>query len=486
MPSRSLPSARSDSGFSMIEVIVSAAVLAIVALAVLSGVDGAQSATGREKARSIAASLAEKDQERLRSTQFAELVKWTTAPPAPVSFKADGVDYSVASEAEWKTDSTTGTNNCTSTTSEAKYLRVASTVTSTVVGAQTAPVKVSSLIAPSVQYSATHGSLGVKVVDRTGTAGVNGNVVSTSGAGSYTGTTNSDGCVVFTDIPIGTYDVTLNQPGYVGRRGDQLTLAPDQEVVSGSITVASISYDLAGAATATIETYPPNATSTTTAMASLAPTISAANSTEVGLVKTYPTTPTPTAGKLFPFPSKYVFFTGSCGTSNPSTYDTVNGSSYWGATPAPPGQLQILPTQTLGVTVRQPPLLVNLPKRSGNNNVTATDVIKVVAIPQAYAPDTCVSPSIPLKLNTWSTANGAPSPAGVDADGWVGRGMVTVGGKSVPEAGVPFGRYKLCFEDDMVNPPKTFTYSSYDNFKPYPGPTNAVVASGSWTTGFCP
>ena len=61
---------RSESGFALIEVIVAAAVLAIVALAVLSGIDAASSTSAREKARAVAASLAEQDQERMRSYRF--------------------------------------------------------------------------------------------------------------------------------------------------------------------------------------------------------------------------------------------------------------------------------------------------------------------------------------------------------------------------------------------------------------------------------
>ena len=64
---------RSESGFALIEVIVAAAVLAIVALAVLSGIDAASSTSAREKARAVAASLAEQDQERLRAMTYEQI-----------------------------------------------------------------------------------------------------------------------------------------------------------------------------------------------------------------------------------------------------------------------------------------------------------------------------------------------------------------------------------------------------------------------------
>src|ERR1700748_159744 len=64
---------RSESGFALLEAVVSAAVLAMVALAVLAGIDGASASSGREKARNVAATLAESDQERLRATPVAAL-----------------------------------------------------------------------------------------------------------------------------------------------------------------------------------------------------------------------------------------------------------------------------------------------------------------------------------------------------------------------------------------------------------------------------
>ncbi len=55
--------------------------LAIVALAVLSGIDAASSSTAREKARAVAGALAEQDQERLRSYRFDALATVPQADP---------------------------------------------------------------------------------------------------------------------------------------------------------------------------------------------------------------------------------------------------------------------------------------------------------------------------------------------------------------------------------------------------------------------
>src|SRR4051812_50081077 len=95
----------SNSGYALIEVVVSAAVLAMVAVAVLAGVDGAQRSTGREKARSVAASLAEQDQERLRAMPVEQLA--TYAPGTPV-LPLGGASHTGLSESEWGRDDTGG------------------------------------------------------------------------------------------------------------------------------------------------------------------------------------------------------------------------------------------------------------------------------------------------------------------------------------------------------------------------------------------
>ena len=60
----------------MVEAIVAAMLLVIVALGVLKGLDTAQQSSGREKARSTAAALTEQDQERLRSFRAVDLANY--------------------------------------------------------------------------------------------------------------------------------------------------------------------------------------------------------------------------------------------------------------------------------------------------------------------------------------------------------------------------------------------------------------------------
>ena len=71
---RALRALRPERGSMLIEVMVGALILAITTTAVLSGIDGAQKTGGRNKARSVAAALAEQDQERMRALPVADLL----------------------------------------------------------------------------------------------------------------------------------------------------------------------------------------------------------------------------------------------------------------------------------------------------------------------------------------------------------------------------------------------------------------------------
>src|SRR3954471_13613438 len=64
---------REQSGFALIEVMMSALIVAIVSVGVLAGIDASSATSGSNKARGIAASIAQDDQERMRSMQPDDL-----------------------------------------------------------------------------------------------------------------------------------------------------------------------------------------------------------------------------------------------------------------------------------------------------------------------------------------------------------------------------------------------------------------------------
>jgi prepilin-type N-terminal cleavage/methylation domain-containing protein len=482
MPSRSLPSARSDSGFSMIEVIVSAAVLALVALAVLSGIDGATSATGRERARSVAATLAESDQERLREMPVEQLASYTTTNTPVTVGKAT---YNVASRVEWVHDSTGGTASCANDTTQSDYLHITSTVTSNIVGSRTAPVQIHSIVAPNIEYSTTHGSLAVKVVDHNGLP-VSGLAVTLAGAAApLPQTTNAQGCALFQMIPAGDYTMALNNVSMVDHNGNTLATAP-ATVSAGLLTLSTMEYDYAGTVNTTIESYQPG---TSNVITSYATRVSAVNGADLSMLRNIPDaapSATPmsgyTASKLYPFSTSYSFFSGTCRYSNP-TNDSANANyfaTYPGAVQAPAGG-------TVGVKIRQPPLNVQWYKLGGGGgagNSPPADGLTVTATPVKPTGESCVEPSIPLTTFTTTTGN-----ATYQYSGWVGRSKPNA---AYVESGVPFGYYNLCFQrsgpSKAVYPADWGAASPYDNTDALglTAPLRLDGTAATWHSGTCP
>src|SRR4051794_5431516 len=311
---------RSDSGFALIEVIVSAVVLALVALAVLSGVEGASSSSGREKARAVAMSLAEADQERLRQLPVTELAKYgDKAPyvvpdPAGSTRSVDGVTYTVESKAQWVRDDSGDSVSCTSDGHAADYFHITSTVTSNVVGTRIAPAAIDSIAAPNVAYGSTHGTLSVKITDPSD-SGVEGVMVSVSGGSAPAPkATNSAGCAVFEQVSAATagtdYTVSLNTPGYVDHFGVQ-NVSRTTKITPGKLTLLTIPYAPAPnpATAASVYTYAPGSTTAApgTLVASKSFQVSAVNSGDPLVMRNWPATAPGTesasqpASALFPF-----------------------------------------------------------------------------------------------------------------------------------------------------------------------------------------
>src|SRR4051794_24243089 len=115
---------RSEQGSMLVETLVGAVLVAIIAAAFFTALTGSSRVSGISKARAISASLAQDDQERLRSMPVVSLstVNGTTTKTVA------GVKYDVTSNAEWIADATQSNTDCTSNGAAADYLRITSTV----------------------------------------------------------------------------------------------------------------------------------------------------------------------------------------------------------------------------------------------------------------------------------------------------------------------------------------------------------------------
>jgi Tfp pilus assembly protein PilV len=398
------PRLNGEDGFALIETLVSAVLLVVIALALLAGADRASSTSLSGKSRSVAAALAEQDQERMRSMPVTALSNYHPAPAPPVP--VGGVDYTVASRADWVHDTTGATESCADS-GQSDYLRITSTVTSNVVGRAIAPVTISSLVAPPAAFGANQGTLAVMVKDSRNQAVVDMNV-SVTGPTSRAVATNDAGCAIFSHITAGQYHVQLNAPGWVDPTN---TTAVDslQNVSAGTVTGATLSYDRAAKVAVAYETYVGSATVPSTGWGATA--LATQGAASWSFRGTAPPQTSVDATSLYPATTGYKFYAGECAGESPET----PLPTWFAAAPGSAAVFAPAPGTTNGtVTVRQPPL---------------TLVVKNGSALLSGATVTLTPSDTNCRKLTLTT----------DASG---RANKTTGTPFDP--GVPFGKYSVC------------------------------------------
>ena len=328
---------RAQAGFALIEVLVSAALLVIVAGGVLAGIEGPSNIATKNESRSQAADLAQQDQERLRSMSFSSLVGYTQTTPVTLG----GVTYSRYSSAIWIHDNGDPDScNTQSNASTGDYLKITSRVTPPAGGGP--PVQVDSLMAaPPGQYS-NKGTLAVLLTNHLNQPVVGQNV-SITGSVNMTVPTNSIGCAVFGAVDRGNYTVTFSRSGWVDPAAvTNVSLAT--AVTANSTTIVPHQYAPAGRINVSVDTK----VGATAPVASPAKAVMVSNGGIPTGTLTFPAPPTPVQGvstfalDVFPFTSGYNIWAGSCATNNPTLYSQPPFT----ATPTAGG--------SAGVTVRQP------------------------------------------------------------------------------------------------------------------------------------
>jgi type II secretory pathway pseudopilin PulG len=333
---------RGERGSMLIEVMVGAIVLAIAATAILNGIDGAQSAGAKNKAKSIQASLAQQDIERMRGLPVGVLSGLNQTRTVNVG----GVDYTVVSTTAWISDKA-GAVNCSTSGAAADYLKLTSSVTSP--GTGTAAVTETGLLTPSVgQSSTTTGSATVQLTGRSNTA-ISGATVALSGASSQSATTNSSGCAVFGSIPVGSYTITIN--GYVTI--DSTAATDSMEVFAGRGTFVPLQVDRPATVRASFvrPTGQTNGAGTATWNE-----LTVVNANLVGGSKVFTTgtkTQTLDGAGLFPYLDGVDVYAGDCAANDPSSYTGQSNYFQVGR-----GFTSLTPNTTSVVTTQMPALRV--------------------------------------------------------------------------------------------------------------------------------
>jgi Tfp pilus assembly protein PilV len=345
-----------EGGFVLIEILVSALVLAIVAGAILTLLQSSARSAGQQRDGSKAYAVAQEDQARLRAMRLATLNGLNQISNVAL----DGSKFTVESSGVF-VNNTTSEASCTGGSASADYVRITSKVSWTGMGSRP-PTVVRSIFKNGTLTISTMNGAGLPL------AGVG---ISLTGPATFSGTTDSTGCANFADIPatLGNYTMTPSAPGLVDENGK----APASKTVgvpaSGTQTV-ELRYDLPGSFTVPFsyrvgssEEFKPSSASS---IMVFNPGMETAKSFSVG------STPAASieAKGLFPFTSPYAVYAGSCTSNNPNPKSEPGapGALAVASIVVPPGAAAPPPIPTI-----QLPAL-NLTVKSGASTVTGAKV----------------------------------------------------------------------------------------------------------------
>jgi prepilin-type N-terminal cleavage/methylation domain-containing protein len=330
---------RSDDqgGFSLVELMAATAIFALVFAAVSLGIGRALEVNRNNRNRSVAAYLAAKGLEEARAAAFDDVTLGRTtcvySSPGPGCNVA--APYTVTQDVTWTAPgSTTSSCNVPSGGGAAlAYKRVTVTVTWPNMRG-VAPVTSQTLLTPpGGTFDPDEGHVLVRLFDRNA-APLAGQTVTLSGPETATQPTTAEGCVFFAYLDPGTYTVTLNTTGYVDRQGNQPAV---QTVDVEESQISELLFDYDRAATLSLSLVTPSGSPTAAIPAGIPLTVANSNLT-VG-TKTFQEASTGSGvtrsvTPLFPYPSGYQVWAGSCADADPGSY---SGGSRGAALASNPG-----------------------------------------------------------------------------------------------------------------------------------------------------
>ena len=229
-----------DDGFTLLEVVVSLVIFAILASAAIAMVLTAIQVGRQNRSRVVAAQLAARQIEEVRGMRTQDIPTGVTSIP---DVTTSGTTFHISQNADYVNSN--GTANACDSPSGASlgYKQISVIVTWNGMGT-VKPVRDDTLKTLSIAGSdPTKGSLAVSVRDSDSNPLPNQTVTLTPSGGSQT--TGTDGCVVFTGLPPGSgYSASLNTSGYVDVNGLQNSVQGSQTVNAGQITKVQFGYDL--------------------------------------------------------------------------------------------------------------------------------------------------------------------------------------------------------------------------------------------------
>jgi Tfp pilus assembly protein PilV len=401
---------RDQRGFALVEVLVSAVVLVIASAAFVTSFAATTRSTAQERHRARANDLAEQELERVRSLRIADLTTLnrtrymledgSSAASCPAS--STQTCYTITSQSQFLTETAT-TSTCASGVGSRDYLQLTASVSWTGM-APLHPVTATTIVSPpSGSLVPNSGSLLV-AVDDSNNNGIPGVTVTGSGAASFTGTTGSTGCVLWRNLPAGTYTMTASGAanGMVDPDGNAPS-AQTVSVVDQATANVNLQYDRPGGLTVSFKTKNYSGA----VVNSSADGITAWNS-GMSVAKTFgsPNSASITTPQvLFPFasPSAYAVYAGQCPSNNPDPTGT-------GANPLALANV-VVPAAGTGTT---PDNVVQLPSldltvRTGSSSLLPGSVVNSADV---HVTDVNCTPDLTRTLSTNASGQLADTPTG--------------------------------------------------------------------------
>jgi Tfp pilus assembly protein PilV len=335
-----------EAGDTMIEVIVAALLVALVAAAAFTGFASVADSSGTERHQSVAAQLAQTDEQRMSGLSVTQLS--ATAPAGSSNWALygnethtqtlDGTTFTITSTAKFISSSSSQQTCTTGGTSTADEIETASEVTWGTSNDGQPPVIEHSLLNPPAG-----GGLVVTVDGPAGaSAPLQGATVNAVGPSPDTTeqslTTDANGCAVFAGLDGGTYTLTTSESGYIAP--PQAAASQSLILVAGTTQDATFALAQPGAVAASFDTVINNGA----AQAIQFDTFSLANANLATTPISFGTTGTNAATvtstqTLYPFAStttgyQYSAYAGNCASDNAAGNDAAVTVAANATTPA--------------------------------------------------------------------------------------------------------------------------------------------------------
>ena len=345
----------SDDGFTLVEVIAAIVVLAILATGVAAVLSQSLQASRTSRQRVAAANLVAAQMDLIRNANSADLDIGTSASDSP---PVDSTIYHLTQSVRWVSGPAALTDSCSGTGSTL-YKSVAISATWPNMNG-TQPVRSDTVVTPDIgDVGANAITIPIRVRDRDNVVEPGVSVTLTGTGVSTSQITDDFGCVVFADIPAGSYTATTTSttsPATVNWQGASSNSVTVGSSVGGSwLSTTEFQWDTAASLTLT----PTGPDSSHLVPPGVGAAIANTNLTSLNGSLYYATTPgSATASNLFPFSNGYESWAGSCADADPKA--SANNRN----TPtivAPGGSANVaLTTQAVNVTVTMKSPKVNL------------------------------------------------------------------------------------------------------------------------------